>query len=126
LSVIDVDAGNWKKEVLEADDLVVVEFWHQRCPWCLRLAPIYEELSGEYEGGVKFTRLNILESEENKQIATGNGVMGTPSLVFYCGGRSIGGYAGFQPKEGLKSVVDGMAAKQRDCLEQSTDLVNYV
>ena len=38
------NADNWDKKVLDAD-LVIVDFWHKQCPWCLKLAPIFEEVS---------------------------------------------------------------------------------
>ena len=42
--VEEVNADNWDKKVLDAD-LVIVDFWHKQCPWCLKLAPIFEEVS---------------------------------------------------------------------------------
>lgn len=36
-SVLDVNADTWEKEILQSDTLVVVDFWHEQCPWCKRL-----------------------------------------------------------------------------------------
>ncbi|UCE15440.1 MAG: thioredoxin fold domain-containing protein [Candidatus Bathyarchaeota archaeon] len=119
-SVSDVNADNWEKEVLQADTLVVVDFWHDQCPWCKRLEPIYSEVSEEYRGKVKFSKLNVLTSSENQQVAVKYGVMGTPTLVFFCDGRPIETVVGFQPKERLKQLVDDVIDKHRDCIEKST------
>lgn len=121
-SVLDVDAKSWEKEILQSDTLVVVDFWHEQCPWCLRLNPIYSELSEEYMNKVKFAKLNVLKSPENQKIAGKYGIMGTPTLVFFCDGRPIETVAGFQPKERLKQLVDDVINKHRECIEKSTVL----
>ncbi len=121
-SVLDVNADDWEREILQSDTLVVVDFWHEQCPWCKRLEPIYSEVSGEYRNKVKFAKLNVLESNENQQIAVKYGIMGTPTLIFFCDGRPIETVAGFQPKERLKQLVDDVIDKHRDCLEKSTVL----
>ncbi len=119
--VLDVSAGDWEKEILQSDTLVLVDFWHERCPWCKRLAPIYSEVAKEYEGKVKFAKLNVLESQDNQEIAVKYGIMGTPTLVFFCEGRPIETIAGFQLKERLKQLVDDMVDKHRECIEKSTE-----
>lgn len=120
-SVLDVSADDWEREVLRSDTLVVVDFWHDQCPWCKRLNPIYSEVSEEYRNKVKFAKLNVLESRENQQIAVKYGIMGTPTLVFFCDGRPIETVAGFQPRERLKQLVDDVIDKHRECVEKSTE-----
>jgi len=121
-SVLEVNADNWEREVLQSSILVVVDFWHHRCPWCKMLDPIYDEVSEEYEGKIKFAKLNVLESHENQHIAIKYGVMGTPTLVFFCEGRPIQGMVGFIPKERLKKMLDDLVDKYRECAEKSTRL----
>ena len=119
--VLDVSAGDWEKEILKSNTLVLVDFWHERCPWCKKLAPIYSEVAKEYEGKVKFAKLDVLESQDNREIAVKYGIMGTPTLVFFCEGRPIETIAGFQPKERLKQLVDDMVDKHRECVKKSTE-----
>jgi len=121
-TVIDVEAAGWEREVVNSDMLTVVDFWHDRCVWCKRLDPIYSELSGEYEGKVKFAKLNVLKGHENQEIGAKYGVMGTPTLIFFCDGRPIETAVGFQPKERLKQLVDDVLVKYRECIEKSTEL----
>lgn len=120
--VLDVSADDWEKEILQSDTLVLVDFWHEQCPWCKRLEPIYSGVAEEYKDKVKFAKLNVLESRENQQIAVKYGIMGTPTLTFFCEGRPIETVAGFQPKERLKQLVDDMIDKHRECIEKSTEL----
>lgn len=120
--VLDVNADTWNKEILQADTLVLVEFWHENCPWCIRVAPIFSEVAEVYGNKVKFAKLNVLENDQNRQIAIQYGIMGTPSLVFFCEGRSIEMVAGFQQKERLEKLIDEVIEKHRECLEKSTKL----
>lgn len=121
-SVLDVNADDWEREILQSDTLVVVDFWHEQCPWCKRLEPIYSEVSEEYEGKVKFAKLNVLKSQENQHIAVKYGIMSTPTLIFFCDGRPIETVTGFQPKERLRQLVDDVIDKHRECIEKSTEL----
>ena len=121
-SVLDVNADDWEKEVLQLDTLVVVDFWHNQCIWCKRLAPIYSEVSEEYKNKVKFAKLNVLANHENQQIGVKYGIMGTPTLVFFCDGRPIESATGFQPKERLKQLIDDVISKHQECIKQSTKL----
>ncbi|GAF78008.1 unnamed protein product, partial [marine sediment metagenome] len=105
-----------------SDNLVLVDFWHERCIWCKRLDPIFSEVAGEYGGKMKFVKLNVLSSQENQRLAAENGVMGTPTLIFYCEGRSVGTVVGFQPKDRLRQLVEDMLGKYKKCIVQSTEL----
>ena len=121
MNVIDVTAENWQREILQADTLVLVDFWHERCPWCKRLEPVLDGVAEEYSQ-VKFAKLNVLSSNENQSIAVENGVMGTPTLIFFCDGRPVSTHVGFQPKERLKRLVDDMITLHRECIEKSTKM----
>jgi len=120
-SVLDVNVDDWEKEILQSDTLVVVDFWHEQCPWCIRLAPIYSEVSEEYKNKVKFAKLNVLASQENQRTAAKYGIMGTPTLVFFCDGRPVEAVTGFQPKERLKQLVNDVIDKHQECIEKSTE-----
>ena len=121
-SVIDVDADDWEREILKSDTLTIVDFWHERCPWCKMLDPIYSKLSEQYKGKVKFAKLNVLKSHENQQTGAKYGVMGTPTLIFFCEGRPVETAVGVQPKKRLKQLVDDVMGKHRECIEKSTEL----
>jgi len=121
-NVLDVDAEDWDKEVLRSNILTVVDFWHDRCPWCILLNPIFEEVAEEYTGRVKFVRFNVLKSSWNRDIAIRNGVMGTPTIAFYCNGRYLGSIVGFIPKEHLKHIIEDFMFRYKECVKQSTKL----
>ena len=121
-SVLDVNADNWEKEVLKNDILVVVDFWHEQCPWCIILNPIFDKVAQEYRTKVKFVKLNVMDSPENQHIAVKYGIMGTPTLVFFCDGRPVEAVAGFQQKDNFTKLVDEVIEKHQECIEKSTEL----
>lgn len=119
-SIVDVEASNWKEEVLESENLVLVEFWSPQCPHCRMVAPIYTQLSKEYGGRLKFARLNIIDSQQNQELAVRLGVMGTPTFKFFCGGRPVQDIVGALPKDHLKQAIDFAINHHQKCLEKST------
>lgn len=125
-SSVEANAGNWAEEVLKSNMLTVVYFWHGSCPWCIRLNPIFNDITEEYRGRVKFVKLNVLQTPQNQELASSNGVMGTPTLMFFCQGRSVGQAVSFMPKEELKNMLDDILNKYQRCISQSSDLRNYV
>lgn len=121
-SVSEVNAGNWQEEVSQSTTLTVVYFWHNQCPWCLRLNPIFNEIIEEYGGRIKFAKLNVLENPANQEIASNFGIMSTPTLLFLCSGRPVGQIVGLISKEDLERAMDDMLLRHRQCLNQSTEL----
>jgi thioredoxin 1 len=117
-SVLEVNADNWEKEILQSNTLVVVDFWHERCPWCVRLDPIFSKVSEEYGNMVKFAKINVLANGENQNIAAKYGIMGTPTLVFFCFGRPVKTVTGFQPIERLKQLINDVISRHQECIEQ--------
>ncbi len=121
-SILEANAGNWGQEVIQSNMLTIVDFWHNRCPWCLKLNPIFDGVAQEYKGKIKFVKLNVLENPSNREIAIHHGIMSTPTLMFFCQGRPLGQTLGFMPKERLKKMLDDMLERHADCIEQSTEL----
>ena len=125
-SIPEVNESNWEKEVSPSDRLTVVYFWHKQCPWCFQLNPIFNEIAADYEGRVKFAKLNVLVSSTNQEMATNLGVMSTPTLMFFCNGRSVGQAVGLMSKEDLNRILNDVLGRYRKCIAQSTDFRDYI
>ena len=119
--IIDLQAESWDEGVVRHDGPVVVDFWHHMCGWCLKLNPEFERLPEEFKK-VKFAKMNILDSPDNRRIAMESGVMGTPTIKVFCQGRAVGEIVGFRTFEMLLSDLREILSKKDDCLEQSTPL----
>jgi len=120
--VVETNAANWGKEILESLGLVLVEFWHPQCPYCKVLDPVYVELAAEYAGKLKFARFNVMESPENRELAVKYGIMGTPTLKFFCQGRPVQDIVGVLEKEYLQQGIEFAVKKHHECAEKSTPL----
>ena len=101
----EVTDANFKSEVLKSDKPVLVDFWAPWCGPCRMVAPIVDELSDEYDGKVKFVKLN---TDDNVQTASAYGIRSIPSLLVFKGGEVTGQIVGFRPKSDLKQRLDAV------------------
>lgn len=123
----ETNATDWKERILEEKKLVVVQFWHPFGPHCQAIKPVYDELAAEYGDKLKFTKLNVVDSPENEKLAGKYGVMGTPTFLFFCGGRPINGVVGALPKKDLAQAIEFTIMKHKDCTKKSTPLkLSYI
>ncbi len=83
--VVDVSDKEFDKEVLKSSIPVLVDFWAPWCGPCRSIAPIIETLATEYEGKVKFVKVNV---DDNKEYAMKYNVRGIPNLILFKGGES--------------------------------------
>ena len=95
MAVTTVTIDNFKTEVLDAKEPVLVDFW-EWCNPCRMLAPVVESLSGEYEGKARFCKVNI---DEASDLAMTYGVMSIPTLVIFFGGQEKERVVGLQNAE---------------------------
>ena len=89
--MLEVNKENFEAEVVGSGVPVVVDMWGPQCGPCLALMPQVEELAKEYEGRVKYAKLNVAE---NRRLCATLRVMGVPTFLFYKGGESMGRITG--------------------------------
>ncbi len=103
MAVIQLNNTNFKKEVLESDLPVLLDFWAVWCVPCKKIIPILEELSGEYEEKLKIGKINV---EENPKIANQYGVMSIPTLMILKKGKVLTQIIGGISKAELKRKIE--------------------
>ncbi len=105
MDLVHLTEENFDSEAMQSEIPVIVDFWATWCPPCKILAPVFEELAGEYEGKVKFAKLN---TDEARNVAQKYSIMSIPTLIVFKGGKEIERMVGALPKEALKEKIDAL------------------
>lgn len=103
MNVLHLDDKNFKKEVVDSKQPVLVDFWADWCGPCKMVAPVIEEISKEYAGKVKVAKINV---EEAANTATNFGIMSIPTLMLFKNGKVVKQIVGAVSKQELRSAID--------------------
>ena len=95
--------SDFAQEVLASDVPVMVDFYADWCGPCRMVAPIVEELAGEYAGKVKIGKINV---DENPNTAKQYIVMSIPTILFIKGGKVVDQVIGALPKASLQQKLN--------------------
>ncbi|HKM39808.1 MAG TPA: thioredoxin domain-containing protein [bacterium] len=91
MAMIELSRDTYEDEVLKSELPVLVDFWGPRCAPCLAMMPELEKMSEEYQGKVKFCKVNC---NENRRLVVELKVMSLPTHLFYKGGEVVGKLVG--------------------------------
>ena len=100
---IAVTDSDFQQEVLDADMPVLVDFWAEWCAPCKMVAPVLDDLSMEYDGKVKFTKVDV---DTNPETAMKYGIRSIPTLLVFKGGSPVDQVVGAVPKAVIKKRLD--------------------
>lgn len=103
MSIAHFTDGNFKKEVLDSELPVLVDFWAPWCGPCKMIAPLVEEMAKEYAPKMKIGKINI---DENPKTPTNYGVMSIPTLIFFKKGKAAGQVVGALSRQELKKKIE--------------------
>lgn len=97
-----VTKDNFDNEILKAQIPVVVDFYADWCGPCKMMSPLMEKLSGEYEGKVKFCKVNVDDEEE---LTIQNSVQSIPLFVLYKDGQVIDKAVGARAEDEMREFI---------------------
>ncbi len=98
---------NFRKEVLESEKPVLVDFWAAWCGPCRVLGAVIEELATELNGAAKVGKLNV---DENPAIAQQFGIRSIPTVLFFDKGQMVDSTIGVVPKDALRSKLEALVS----------------
>jgi thioredoxin 1 len=102
-----VTDANFDQEVLKSDKAVLIDFWAPWCAPCRAIAPLIDELAGEYAGRLKVVKINV---DDNPETPARYGVRGIPNLLIVKNGQVKEQIVGAVPKSHLVRAVDSALA----------------
>ena len=102
-----VTDDTFEPEVLQADKPVLVDYWAEWCGPCKMIAPVLDELAGEYAGKVKIGKVNV---DEHQGLAAQFKVTAIPTLLVIKNGQVAEQMVGAKSKRDLKASLDRATA----------------
>lgn len=106
---ITLTDANFSEEVLNSDVPVLVDFWATWCGPCRMIAPIIEELAGEYEGRAKIGKVDV---DNNSRVAAQFGIRSIPTLLFFKDGEVVAQQIGASPKRVLAEKLEALVEQE--------------
>ena len=100
--IVPVNDEEFETEVLKSDVPVLVDFYADWCGPCHAIAPTIEALSGEFEGKVKFVKVDV---DANKEVASRYEIMSIPTIMLFEKGRVEDSIVGAYPADVYKQHI---------------------
>jgi thioredoxin 1 len=104
--VAEITAEQFDAEVMQSSSPVLVDFYAPWCGPCKMLAPMLDGLAGEFDGKVKFVKVNV---DDAQALAGKYQITGVPTLMFFQNGEVADTLVGMASPAALKSKLEAMA-----------------
>ena len=101
--VTELNEINFKKEAEESKIPVIIDFFADWCGPCQMMKPVFEKISKEYEGKLKFAKVN---TEDSPELAQRFDIQGIPCLVVAKKGKEVDRIVGFMSESALKQKIN--------------------
>lgn len=98
-----VTDASFEDDVIKSATPVLVDYWAEWCGPCKMIAPVLEEISGEYGEKLSIVKLNI---DENPQTPPKYGIRGIPTLMIFKDGQVEATKVGAVSKSQLAAFID--------------------
>ena len=102
-----ISDDSFEKEVLQSTEPVLVDYWAEWCGPCKMIAPILDEVAGNYQGKLQIAKMNV---DENREIPGKFGIRGIPTFMLFKNGQLAATKVGALSKSQLTEFIDQQLA----------------
>lgn len=102
-NVTELTDASFDEVVHNSDTPVLVDFWAPWCRPCIMMAPILEEIAGEYAGKAKVCKLN---TDEARDSAIEFGISAIPTTILFKDGQVHKKWVGLTSKKNLTAAIN--------------------
>ena len=102
MSLISVTKENFQKEVMEAEGIVLLDFWASWCGPCKMIAPYVEEVAQE-RCDITVGKIDV---DADPELAIKFGITSIPTLLVMEEGKVINQALGYRPKQDILKLLD--------------------
>ncbi len=99
---VTVTKDNFEDEVANSDVPVLLDFWADWCMPCKMVAPVLEELAGEYEGKIKIGKVDV---DSQQELASKYNIVSIPTLLLMKDGEVVKQQVGAVPKPQIEEML---------------------
>lgn len=103
MSLVHISDDTFEAEVLQSDKPVLLDFWAEWCGPCKAIAPVLEELDGEYQDRLKIAKIDV---DANSKTPQQFGIRSIPTLILFKNGVVEAQQVGAVSKRQLKDFLD--------------------
>ena len=103
MAEIKITKENYEKEILQANEPVLVDLWASWCGPCRMLSPVVSRIAQEYEGRAKVAKINV---DDEPELAAAFKVAGIPLLVVMKDGKEVNRAVGFRDAGSISEMLN--------------------
>jgi thioredoxin 1 len=101
--IVYTSDANFENDVLKSSLPVLVDYWAEWCGPCKMIAPILDEIAGDYQGKLRIAKVNV---DENQQVTQKYGIRSIPTLMLFKDGNVQAQKVGAMSKSQLAAFIE--------------------